>query len=201
MFKLKNGNKIYSVLVIFLLMSLTSCAVMNTTGRVAKTVGCLGWEVTKVTSKAAWWVTKQTYRGVRTVVYMSRGKEIIPLEERGGNYYAKVVLNGKVKATLIVDTGASNVQISRRLADKLKLRLNESSQTLVKLAGGSLAMGRLVELKEVRIGRVRVKHVAGLVLEHDSGDDGLLGMSFLEHFNFQIDTSTAELILQQRVVD
>lgn len=201
MFKLKSMNKICSSLIICSLMSLTSCAVMNTTGKAARIVGCLGWETAKITSKAAWWVTKQTYRGVRTVIYMSRGKEIIPLEERGGNYYAQVVLNGKVKAKLIVDTGASNVQISRRLADKLKLRLNESGQTLVKLAGGSLAMGRLVDLKEVRIGRVRVKHVAGLVLERDSGEDGLLGMSFLEHFNFQIDTSTAELILQQRVVD
>ncbi len=61
---------------------------------------------------------------------------------------------------------------------------------------------REITLKEVRVRGVRVKNVKALVMEQDNLGiyDGLLGMSFLNHFVFSLDAQKPELVLQQRVI-
>ena len=68
------------------------------------------------------------------------------------------------------------------------------------LADGSVTSAWSIRLDELRIGRVRVRNVHALVLDstHSLDSDGLLGMSFLNNFLFQIDTEKDQLILRQK---
>jgi predicted aspartyl protease len=70
----------------------------------------------------------------------------------------------------------------------------------VTLAGGGTVIGRLVILDEVYLGSVAVRNVKAIILDYESEQtsDGLLGMSFLENFVFQIDAKNNELILNKR---
>lgn len=199
-------KKIFYIVLIF---CVCGCSVLRTTGRVAKGVGKVSWgtakvtgKVLKTTGKVAYKTGQVTSKGVRTVVYMAKGKQIIPLEKRGNSLYTDVKLNRKRRATFLVDTGASSMQISRAMAKSLRINLEKYPLIPVTIAGGHVVGAREVVLKEVRVGRVRVKNVKALVMEQDSLGmfDGLLGMSFLNHFVFSVDVQRAELILQQRAI-
>ena len=201
---------------LILLFNFCACSAMRTTGRVAKGVAKAGWGTAKVTGKVLKTTGKVavktgqvavktgqvTSKGVRTVIYMAKGKQIIALDKQGDSLYADVTLNRKRKATFLVDTGASSMQISRAMADSLGLNLYKYPRIPVTIAGGHVVDAREVVLKEVRIGRVRVKNVKAIVMEQDNLDlyDGLIGMSFLNHFVFSVDPIKAELILQQRAI-
>jgi clan AA aspartic protease (TIGR02281 family) len=203
-------------LIIIIACQFCGCSAMRTTGKVAKGVAKAGWGTAKVTGKVLKTTGKvavttgkvavktgqMTHKGVRTVIYMAKGKQIIPLEKQGDSLYADIRLNRKQKATFLVDTGASSMQISRAMADRLGLNLYRYPRIPVTIAGGHIVDAREVVLKEVRIGRVRVKNVKAIVMEQDNLDlyDGLIGMSFLNHFVFSVDPIKAELILQQRAI-
>ncbi len=78
------------------------------------------------------------------------------------------------------------------------LDLSRGERVRCTLADGSVKYAKVVELKEVRVGGARVKKVKALVLEHDAVEDsdGLLGMSFLNNFHFELDTDRDLLILK-----
>ena len=192
----------------FFLLAVPACGVVRTTGKVVKTAGKVGWETAKITGKvakttgrAAWVTGKAAGRGVRGVVYMARGRQIIRLEKDGNSFYVYVKVNKKAVGRFLVDTGASDMQISQAMAKRLKINLNKGERVMATVAGGGVVAGRAVDLNEVSLGRVRVRHVRAIVLDYDrmGKSDGLLGMSFFNHFVFQIDTKKSELILQQRV--
>lgn len=208
----KVGLKQSMRLLILLLCCLfcSSCTILRTTGKVAKTVGKVTWGTAKVTGKVlkttgevALKGAKAVSKGVRTVVYIAKGKQIIPLEKRGNGFYVNVKLNRKAPATFLLDTGASKMQISRSMANRLDINLNKAETVFVSIAGGHIVSAKEVILKEVKVKSVKIKNVEAIVLDYDNQgiEDGLLGMSFLNHFLFQIDIEKAELILQQRVVD
>lgn len=188
---------------------LCGCSTLRTTGKVVKGTGEVLWGTAKVTGKVlhttgkvAAKTGKMTYDGARTVVYMAKGKQIIPLEKVGDSLYTEITLNRKKKARFLVDTGASSMQISRSMANALRIDLQKYPVIPVTIAGGHVVGAREVILKEVRIHNVKVKNVKALVMESDNLglNDGLLGMSFLNHFVFSVDSKKAELILQQRVI-
>ena len=194
------------VLVILSTAIFTGCTVLRTTGKTAKVIGKVGWTTAKVTSKVVYHTGKATYKTgkfasktIRTVVYMAKGRQIIPLERVGNSLYAHVKLNKNVPARLLIDTGASSTLISSRLARVLGINLAKGEQTYVTMANGGGASATQVIIREIRLGSVRVAHVEALVLDQRIDDgDGLLGMSFLNHFVFQIDADKPELILQQK---
>ncbi|MBT3374241.1 MAG: clan AA aspartic protease [Lentisphaerae bacterium] len=135
-----------------------------------------------------------------TVSYFA-GERTVELEREGNSFYVNVKINRKRKVRLLLDTGATDVQISPALAHKLKLDLRTAERVRCTLADGSVTTARVVTLKEVRLSRsVKAQNVQALVLEADrnSGKGGLLGMSFLNHFIFQIDTEAGKLRLRHR---
>lgn len=165
-----------------LLLALTSCAVIELATDVT-------WEAAKLTGSA-----------VQGAVRIAQGKHIIKLKRVGNNFLTDSVINRKTHATLMVDTGASNVMLSKRIALKLGYNLNASKRIKAKLANGKVVPGRVVILKELRVGKATATNIPAIVLEQESGSnyDGLLGMSFLGQFVFQIDTIKNELTLQKR---
>lgn len=115
----------------------------------------------------------------------------------------RALLNKKVKASFLLDTGATVVLLSDRIAKKLKINPGSSNKDNVKVqtADGRLIDARFVILDNISIEGVEAGNVEAVVLMENSGmdiGDGLLGMSFLKRFNFQIDTVNKKLILKKR---
>jgi len=169
-----------------LILVTAGCAVVEGVTEVA-------WETTKFTGKVAG-------KAVKGAVHIAQGKQTVRLKRIGNSYFCDAVLNKKTHATLMVDTGATNVMLSSRMAQKLGLNLQASRRVKAKLAGGRMVAARVVTLKELRIGKATAYNIPVIVLEQEVREayDGLLGMSFLNQFIFQIDTHKNELILQKR---
>lgn len=121
-----------------------------------------------------------------------------------GHILVDAVINNAVKASLMLDTGASVVLLSNRIAQKLGVNSAERGKSNVKvmLANGQKIEAKYVLLDSVVVEGVEAKNVEAVVLAQDSDDkiigDGLLGMSFLKRFNFQIDNDHKKLILQPK---
>lgn len=111
-----------------------------------------------------------------------------------------VLLNRKVTASLLVDTGASLVVISREIAAQLGIEdLDKKGKIHVVLADGSITTAIPITLDSVEIGSSKVKDVRAAVSETPPGTglSGLLGMSFLSHFHVKLDSDENCLVLEK----
>ena len=109
-------------------------------------------------------------------------------------------LNGKVKATLLVDTGASLVVITREIANKLGLTEDdEKGKLALVLANGNITTAAAVTLDSVQVGSSAVNKVDAAVSKTSPGNnlDGLLGMTYLEHFHVKLDAKENCLVLEK----
>ena len=120
----------------------------------------------------------------------------VPHTRKGDALIVEVLLNGRIRGTFIVDTGASYVTIHRALAVQLNL---PQAGTMVKtqLADGSIIEMQKVTLDSVQVGEARVAKVDALISKEKpaSGIDGLLGMAFLKNFNLVFDPLSGKLVL------
>ena len=206
---------IYFILCFILFMTLEGCAVLEATGEAVGVVGKVGWEAVKVVGTVAYTGTSmagQTANGANKTlseplsVHRDAGVKIIgtrtvvPLELEGKSYFVRVKFNDKVSGRFLLDTGASAVQISKSMAKRLNVSKRKSQAIPVTLAGGAVVAGRLVTIDKIQIGGMTVKNVKVIILDYEQhqATDGLLGMSFLENFIFQIDTRKNQLILEKR---
>lgn len=180
---------------------LSSCVVVDTamktidlTGQAIGSTFDAGKSAVEFTAKTAGYTARATQATIR----MFKKKKAIPLERRGNSYYIKTEFNGKVTGKLLLDTGASSVQISQRIAKKLKLNLKRANKVLVTLANGSRAYAYKIDVDSISVGGLTVKDTPVLILsqEFDSEDDGLLGMSYLKNFHFEIDSQNNLLIMK-----
>ena len=131
---------------------------------------------------------------------ISGGKDVISLIRLGNSLFVDVKLNHRESARFLLDTGCSEMQISRRLARRLGIDDTDGNSVTAQIAGGHTVNGRVVELTEIRVGQARVSRVKAIVLDAEGPRhyDGLLGMSFLNHFIFKIDSERGKLVLQKR---
>ncbi len=113
-----------------------------------------------------------------------------------------VTLNNKIKAKMILDTGASAEIITRKIADDLKINLKKVEPDInLSVADGRQISAKRIILESVEVQGVEAKNVEGAILLEDAGKlgfgDGLLGMSFLKRFNFKVDQKEKKLILEK----
>ncbi|MDO8661924.1 MAG: retropepsin-like aspartic protease [Candidatus Omnitrophota bacterium] len=113
-----------------------------------------------------------------------------------------VTLNNKVNARMVLDTGASSIIITRKIAEDLKINLTKVEPDMkVQVADGRQISAKRIILESVEVQGVEVKNVEGAILLDDAGNlgfgDGLLGMSFLKRFNFKVDQREKKLILEK----
>ena len=112
----------------------------------------------------------------------------------------ETILNGKVKAAMLTDTGASMVVISGEIARRLGIDVSKiEKKIVVVLADGSMRTATPVTLKSVKVGSSSVRNVEAAISENPPGPgiDGLLGMSFLKHFHVKLDKKENCLVLEK----
>ena len=114
----------------------------------------------------------------------------------GDHYIVEVLINGSVKANLIVDTGASMVVLSDRLGRKLGITRNSDLPTIGMSTAGGKVEAPLFILESLKIGNAEVLNVETTTNPYMGDMDGLLGMSFLGEFKVEMDRQNWEMTLK-----
>ena len=104
---------------------------------------------------------------------------------------------------MVLDSGASIVSLPYNLAMQCQIEVKPSDPNIVlELADGSRIGGKLVTLDTVRVGKFVVENVECAVLGPEAYRAGpLLGMSFLEHFVFEINAQEGTLSMAKVEAD
>ena len=124
----------------------------------------------------------------------SKGFEI-NLFRRHEVWLAEVVLNERVKRHLVVDSGSSFMLISQQTAKEVGVTIDESTPFIPGNTVSGVILTPLVTLKSVRVGNATVDNVETVVYSMPSGQDGLLGNSFLNKFRVVLDGMNSRMVL------
>jgi clan AA aspartic protease (TIGR02281 family) len=126
----------------------------------------------------------------------------VTIVDEHGQISVETLLNRKVKATLILDTGASLLVIKQSVAKQLGLDAAAIKEDMkLKLADGRESIAKHAVLASVSVQGVEAQNVDVAILAADVQDpylkDGLLGMTYLKNFSFKIDQKNKKLILEK----
>lgn len=113
--------------------------------------------------------------------HLGSGPETILKRGLDGHYRAEALINGE-KVSVLIDTGATGVAISQRVADQLGLKSISAVRT--NTANGD-SVGYMVRLSSVKVGGVEAKDVAAMIAP-GLGGDVLLGMSYLGRMDVRL---------------
>lgn len=108
----------------------------------------------------------------------------IRVQRAGSMMRVQVRLNDQVTAPFLVDTGATDVVIPSWVADQLGLDL-EGRRTGYYGTANGVVQQKLVTLESVDLAGARVQQVPATV--SPSMSEGLLGLSFFNHFRYDVD--------------
>ena len=126
------------------------------------------------------------------------GEAIVPFSLDSEVMLVRVRFNNRLDATMVLDTGASAVTLTRDFALRLGLSVDDGEPYYVSTAGGAAVAYRVL-IDEVRMGGAKVKRVgAAIVPNMQLGDsiDGLLGNTFLSHFRVKVDSASRHVVLE-----
>src|SRR6476620_5939322 len=96
-----------------------------------------------------------------------------------GHFYADVELNGTT-VTMLVDTGASVIALSREDARKAGIATSIGMNDVVGRGADGSVHGEFVTIDRVALGEKSAEQMPAMVL--NSGEQSLLGQSFLQKF-------------------
>ena len=124
----------------------------------------------------------------------------IPIRSRGGTFVVNARINGSQNVyRLMLDTGASYTAISTETALQLGLNQIFLGAPIVEL---QTANGRIfattATLQSVDVAGARVDNVEAVILDSAGQVDGLLGQSFLRHFDIEIDRTRNVIVFHRR---
>ncbi len=126
-------------------------------------------------------------------VVTGEAREVRLVRNADGHYVAGGAVNG-LPVTFLVDTGATRVAVSKRLADRLGLE--RRGGTFSRTANGVVAVWQ-TRLDRVRLGVIEQRAVPAVILpELEPWDQVLLGMSFLKHL--EMEQRDGVLVLRQK---
>ena len=116
----------------------------------------------------------------QNIITMVNGaaKEIELQRNPYGHYVAAGTINS-VAVIFLLDTGASDIAIPESLADKIGL--TKGPAITVKTANGNARAYR-THLQSVALGEIGLQDLNATILTNITGEEVLLGMNFLKHF-------------------
>ncbi|MDH5648996.1 MAG: TIGR02281 family clan AA aspartic protease [Gammaproteobacteria bacterium] len=117
--------------------------------------------------------------------------QVILKRNRFGHYVASGLINEQ-PVTFMLDTGASDISIPHRVADKLALK--KGRELIYQTANGQ-AKVYATTLKKVALGPLSLTNVRASINPNVDDNEILLGMSFLKHVEFMQQGDT--LVLRQ----
>jgi clan AA aspartic protease (TIGR02281 family) len=104
------------------------------------------------------------------------------------------VLNGRVRAPFIVDTGASDVTIPRWVADELDIEVTARTRRQIYQTANGRIEEPVVTLRSVDLGGAVAENVAASI--SSTMPVGLLGLSFFNRFRYQVDPQQGVITLE-----
>lgn len=126
---------------------------------------------------------------------------VIPLTRKGRALFVQVELNDYREATLIVDTGASETALTSEIAFDLGLLDPDTPEREYHTANGTINVS-VTTIDSIRLGDTIQYDVPVSIIGQSNNlsgiADGLLGMSFFEHYIVSVDSSRLELHLKPR---
>ena len=105
-------------------------------------------------------------------------KSIVRIPSIRGMYLTQGFINGR-NVSFVVDTGASQVAMSRVTADRLQIRYRETGIPSTVSTAAALKKAWRVKLDSVTVGGITLQQVDGTVIDSAHDQEILLGMSFL----------------------
>ena len=139
----------------------------------------------------------------KNILIQRNGKaQEVPLVNFNGHVLVDVLLEGNVKARLLLDTGSTLTFLSSNIADRLGLPEKGSREMIEAITSdGRKQKMALSSVKSLRAGAVEAHDVQVAILPQTNDKmpyvDGLLGVSFLSRFNFKIDYQRNKLVLER----
>jgi aspartyl protease family protein len=124
------------------------------------------------------------------------GEEVFKIARQNGVVKLPVTVNG-VQGNFLLDTGATFVSLTATFAEKAKVQIDQESSLRMHTANG-IGDGKQGRAATIQLRTLAAKDVP-VVVQSDAkaaygdGVDGLLGMSFLSHFNVSISTQAIKI--------
>lgn len=112
---------------------------------------------------------------------LGEATQVVLTRDLTGHYRAEAFIND-VKTSVMVDTGATDVAISQRLADRLGITSTRAIRT--QTANGD-TVAYTTRLSSVKLGGIVANDVAAIITPNLEGDV-LLGMSFLNRMDVRL---------------
>lgn len=109
-----------------------------------------------------------------------QSKQVQLQRNRYGHYVASGMIN-KQEVVFILDTGATDISIPKKVAQRL--RLKAGIKIPVNTANGQINVYSTT-LDSVNLGSIELNNVRANINPYMHGEEILLGMSFLKHLHF-----------------
>jgi FimV-like protein len=121
----------------------------------------------------------------------------VPLQQIAGGYAVPVILNGRTRATLLIDTGASLTIISPAVLRRAGIAPERSDRQGRFNTVNGVVTAPVTRLRTLALSGEVVEglDVGAIALSGVPGIDGLLGMNFLRRFEFSLSESEQLLSL------
>ncbi len=124
-----------------------------------------------------------------------RGSGEVPIGGDGNVLLVQARVNGRASGTFLLDSGASICAVSADIARRAGAR--PSGDTVVLQTANGKVRAPLLRLHDLSVGGVRVSDVTAVVHDDLPNDlDGIVGLSFLNHFNYSVDARNRILRLR-----
>lgn len=122
----------------------------------------------------------------------------VPFQQSRGLVVMRVTLNHQVNATLIADSGAAQMVISRSIVSQLGVDIARPLRMQSLVGVGQSPPVPVVRLDQVQVGTSAAAGLEASVFDLPAwlGADGLLGLNFLRHFRVTFEFDTRTLVLR-----
>jgi clan AA aspartic protease (TIGR02281 family) len=130
-------------------------------------------------------------------ILSSREAVVIPIPEGAPSISAKVLLDGRMEETFVIDTGATYTAISETLARRLGYAFERGERINVTTAAGRMQVRR-IRLVSVSLQGYAVHNLPVIVLPDSKGRSlNLLGLNFLNYFKYSVDSTRGKFRLER----